>query len=153
MTKIKIFDIALRVHNTTKKDFSETTGIPYDTVLGWKRTGNIPDYAFMLLKKIAIDRKKPPISESKRARPVTNHKILKNIEVAFWGKNYDPQDVLNKARRGNKKYLKTILDNLWYKDAVQAIGPRNIVKNIEKIKEEMPKDAYDTYIDIARRNL
>jgi len=153
MTKIKIFDVALRVHNITKKDFSKTTGIPYDTVLGWKRTGNIPDYAFMLLKKIAIDRKKLPIPGSKRARPVTNQKILKNIEVAFWGKNYNPQDVLNKARRGNKKYLKIILDNLWYKDAVKAIGPRNIVKNIEKIQEEMPKDVYDTYIDIARRNL
>ena len=145
--------MALRVHNITKKDFAETTGISYDTVLGWKRTGNIPDYAFMLLKKIATDKKRQLAPIKRRVRPVTNQKILKNIEVAFWGKNYDPQDVLNKARRGNKKYLKTILDNLWYKDAVRAIGPRNIVNNIEKIKDEMTKDTYDAYIDIARCNI
>lgn len=54
MNKVTIFDKALKYENITKKEFSQKSNIPYNTVAGWKRNGSVPDFAFVLLKKIAF---------------------------------------------------------------------------------------------------
>ena len=54
MNKVAIFDKALKYQNITKKEFAQKSNIPYDTVAGWKRNGSVPDFAFVLLKKIAF---------------------------------------------------------------------------------------------------
>jgi len=54
MNKVAIFDQALKYQNITKKEFAQKSNIPYDTVAGWKRNGSVPDFAFILLKKIAF---------------------------------------------------------------------------------------------------
>jgi predicted transcriptional regulator len=153
MTKAAMFDKALKLHQLTKKEFAGKTNIPYDTVTGWKRSNNVPKYAFMLLKKIANDEKRRPKILVKKIKPEITTKLLKQAEVTFWGKNYDIKDVIKKARRGNQKYLSIILTNMWIKDALKIIGPKAILKHIEQIKDKIPKDSYLAYRYIAKSNL
>ncbi len=151
--KIDIFDNALNIHGLTKKYFAQKTRIPYDTVAGWKRTGNIPEYAFMLLKKLVNDEQLKTKRQKKVITPQINERLIKRVEVAFWGKNYDMIDVVKKARRGNKKYIKTILTNVWVKDALQLLGPKVVLKNLEALRGEIPQNKYDTYQYMARKNI
>jgi len=90
--KAYLFDKALKYHGMTKKEFAEKSEIPYDTVAGWKRSGNVPNYAFVLLKKISFIEN--PRRHQLKLLPVTHieitDKLVKEIQVAFWGKNYEP---------------------------------------------------------------
>ena len=153
MTKIDIFDKALDIHGLTKKYFAHKVHIPYDTVVGWKRIGKIPEYAFMLLKKLVNDEQLKVKKEKRVITPKINERLIKRVEVAFWGKNYDMVDIVKKARRGNKKYFKIILTNIWIKDALQLLGPKAVLKNLEAVKGEIPQNKYDTYLYIARKNI
>jgi hypothetical protein len=121
--------------------------------VGWKRSNNVPKYAFMLLKKIINDEHRRPRVLTKKIKPEMTDRLLKQAEVAFWGKNYDIKDVIKKARRGNKEYLSIILTNVWIKDAVRLIGPKVILKHIEQIKDKIPQDRYLAYQYITKSNL
>ncbi len=45
----KAFESMLSAKGISKKAFSEYSGIPYYTVAGWKKSGQVPAYAMVLL--------------------------------------------------------------------------------------------------------
>jgi len=56
MTTMKInnknFEVLLKAKGISKKAFSTYSGIPYYTVAGWKKSGQVPTYAMVLLRHI-----------------------------------------------------------------------------------------------------
>ncbi len=45
-----IFETLLKKNNFKKKEFSDYSKIPYDTVVGWKKKEYVPPYAIAILK-------------------------------------------------------------------------------------------------------
>ena len=48
----KAFETLLKVKGISKKAFSAYSGIPYYTVAGWKKSGEVPNYAMLLLRNM-----------------------------------------------------------------------------------------------------
>jgi len=48
----KAFETLLKVKGISKKAFSTYSGIPYYTVAGWKKSGEVPNYAMILLRNM-----------------------------------------------------------------------------------------------------
>ncbi len=48
----KAFETLLKAKGISKKAFSAYTGIPYYTVAGWKKSGEVPGYAMILLRNM-----------------------------------------------------------------------------------------------------
>ncbi|WP_457595775.1 hypothetical protein [Hydrogenimonas sp.] len=46
------FEHLLKIKGITKKAFSDYSGIPYYTVAGWKKAGEVPVYAMVLLRRM-----------------------------------------------------------------------------------------------------
>ena len=46
------FEDLLKAKRISKKAFSSYTGIPYYTVAGWKKSGEVPNYAMILLRNM-----------------------------------------------------------------------------------------------------
>jgi hypothetical protein len=46
------FEIMLKTKGISKKAFSAYSGIPYYTVAGWKKSGQVPAYAMVLLQQM-----------------------------------------------------------------------------------------------------
>lgn len=144
MQAYEIFNIALKRYETTKKTYAHFAKIPYDTVTGWERAKYVPPYAFELLKKMIFDRKLALQNTHNYKRTRTEKEAgLRQVGVAFWGKNIDPENALTRAKRGNIKYLATILTNVYYKDALVLLGPQFILKHIEKCEGYLPKTKID----------
>jgi len=136
MNKVKLFDNALKYHNITKKEFAQKSNIPYDTVAGWKRNGNVPDFAFVLLKKIAFTDN--PRRHQLRLQPTTvplTDKLIKEIQVAFWGKNYEVSYILKEVRKGNARFVKPFFENIFYGDILKILPVKAIEKILPVIKE------------------
>jgi hypothetical protein len=49
-TEHKNFEALLKAKGISKKAFSAYSGIPYYTVAGWKKSGQVPTYAMVLLQ-------------------------------------------------------------------------------------------------------
>jgi len=49
-TEHKNFEALLKAKGISKKAFSSYSGIPYYTVAGWKKSGQVPTYAMILLQ-------------------------------------------------------------------------------------------------------
>ena len=136
MNKQKLFDQALKYHNITKKEFAQKSNIAYDTVTGWKRNGSVPDFAFVLLKKIAF-------TENPRRHQITlkpipiklTDKLTKEIQVAFWGKNYEVSYILKEVRKGNATFVKPFFENLFYGDILKILPTKAIEKLLPTIDE------------------
>ena len=47
-----VFETLLKVKGISKKAFARYSGIPYDTVAGWKKSGYVPQYAIVLLHQM-----------------------------------------------------------------------------------------------------
>ena len=132
-----LFDKALKYHGMTKKEFANKSEIPYDTVTGWKRSGNVPKYAFILLKKISF------IEDPRRHRfalhPAKHTKItdrlIKEIQVAFWGKNYEPVYILKEVKKGNPAFVKPFFENLFYGDILKLLPTKTIEKLLPTIDD------------------
>ena len=62
-----LFEQMLTNSNISKKEFSNYSKIPYNTVLGWKKRNQIPAYAIVLLKDMNY-RKKLDIEISNKLR-------------------------------------------------------------------------------------
>ncbi|HFU74742.1 MAG TPA: hypothetical protein ENK66_00700 [Arcobacter sp.] len=136
MNKVKLFDNALKYQNITKKEFAQKSNIPYDTVAGWKRNGNVPDFAFVLLKKIAFTEN--PRRHQLKLQPTTvklTDKLKKEIQVAFWGKNYEVNYILKEVRKGNPKFVKPFFENIFYGDILKILPIKAIEKILPVIKE------------------
>ncbi len=52
----KEFETLLKAKGIRKKAFSTYSGIPYDTVAGWKKSGRVPPYAMVLLVQMPSGR-------------------------------------------------------------------------------------------------
>ncbi len=51
-TDHKAFEALLKAKGVSKKAFSAYSGIPYYTVAGWKKSGQVPRYAMVLLAQM-----------------------------------------------------------------------------------------------------
>jgi len=149
-----IFEVALKYFKYSKKEFAKKTNIPYREVLGWKKTGYVPESAFVLLKKLAKAGNHTPKHEPKfeKIKMQITNELIKDVQVAFWGQNIDAIDVIKKARKGDQKYLTTIVNNIWTKDVIRLIGAKNILKHL-KYNDKMDKRAADAVICVAKYNV
>ena len=135
MNKSSFFDRALKYQNITKKEFAQKSNIPYDTVAGWKRNGSVPDFAFVLLKKIAFGEN--PRRHQLRFEPTPIHlteELKKEINVAFWGKDYEVSYILKEVRKGNPKFIKPFFENLFYGDILKILPPKAIEKLLPSLE-------------------
>jgi len=136
MNKVAIFDRALKYHNISKKEFAQKSNIPYNTVVGWKRNGSVPDFAFVLLKKIAFTEN--PRRHQLKLKPIPiklTKELKKEIQVAFWGKDYEVSYILKEVRKGNAKFVKPFFENLFYRDILKILP----IKAIEKLLPTIDK--------------
>jgi len=123
MNKVAIFDRALKYHNISKKEFAQKSNIPY-------RNGSVPDFAFVLLKKIAFTEN--PRRHQLKLKPIPiklTKELKKEIQVAFWGKDYEVSYILKEVRKGNAKFVKPFFENLFYGDILKILS----IKAIEKL--------------------
>jgi len=66
MTTMKIehknFEVLLEAKGISKKTFSAYSGIPYSTVAGWKKSGQVPTYAMKLLEHMPSAKEKVTVN-------------------------------------------------------------------------------------------
>ena len=62
-TEHKNFEALLKAKGISKKAFSSYSGIPYYTVAGWKKSGQVPTYAMVLLGHIPSAKEKVSAGE------------------------------------------------------------------------------------------
>ena len=136
-TRAQHFDKALKYYGLNKRDFAEKSKIPYDTVAGWKRSGNVPEYAFVLLKQlIFLENHRTNFTKVKSIKTVSmDTRLAKEIQVAFWGKNYEPFYVLKEVKSAKTKFVKPFFENLYYKDILKLLSIKNIEKLLPTLKE------------------
>ena len=140
MNKVLMFDQALKYHNITKKEFAQKSNIPYNTVAGWKRNGFVPNFAFVLLKKIAFTEN--PRRHQQRLNPTPiklTEALEKEIQVAFWGKDYEVSYILKEVRKGNAIFVKPFFENIFYGDVLKILPTKAIEKllpTIDKLFKE-----------------
>ena len=130
MNRVDFFDKALKYHKMNKKEFAQKSAIPYDTVAGWKRNGSVPNFAFVLLKKIAFTQN--PRQHQLKLEPKAvklTEALKKEIQVAFWGKNYEVNYILKEVRKGNVAFVKPFFENVFYGDILKILP----IKAIEKL--------------------
>ena len=136
MNKVLIFDKALKYQNITKKEFAQKSNIPYNTVAGWKRNGSVPDFAFVLLKKIAFTENPRRHQYTLKSTAIKlTEKLEKEIQVAFWGKDYEVSYILKEVRKGNPKFVKPFFENLFYGDVLKVLPTKAIEKLLPTIKQ------------------
>lgn len=141
MNKAVIFDQALKYHHITKKEFAKKSNIPYDTVAGWKRNGSVPDFAFVLLKKIAFSENPKRHQQILKPTPIKLTEALKKeIQVAFWGKDYEVSYILKEVRRGNIRFVKPFFENLFYGDILKILPIKAIEKLLPTIEKKFKKE-------------
>ena len=131
--KALLFDKALQYHHLTKKEFAKKSGIPYDTVAGWKKRGEVPKYAVVLLKKIVQELQMGYIVHDNRigtlvGRKTIDPKLAKRIEAAFWGKDIEYNEIIRRVRKGNPAFVKPFFENLYFKDVIAVLGQKMIGK-------------------------
>ncbi len=62
-TEHKHFEALLKAKGISKKAFSVYSGIPYYTVAGWKKSGQAPTYAMILLRSMPSSKEQVSASE------------------------------------------------------------------------------------------
>ena len=136
MNKVAIFDQALKYQNISKKEFAQKSNIPYNTVAGWKRNASVPDFAFVLLKKIAFT--EHPRRHQLKLQPTPiqlTEALKKEVQVAFWGKDYEVSYILKEVRRGNYTFVKPFFENVFYGDILKILPIKAIEKLLPTIDE------------------
>ncbi len=152
-TKAYHFDQALKYQGLNKREFANKSKIPYDTVAGWKRSGNVPDYAFVLLKQLAFVHN--PSAHRKQLTPVKRitmtDRLAKEIQVAFWGKNYDPAYILKEVKRGNERFIKPFFENMYYKEILKLLTIKNIEKLLPVLKKLFKEETVLFWENVVRK--
>ncbi|MAD43261.1 MAG: hypothetical protein CL623_12845 [Arcobacter sp.] len=126
-----IFEKVLINNNISKKEFSEYSKIPYDTVAGWKKRNHVPAYAMVILKDMNY-RKKLDLDAENDLRKnniiiaTTNYSLTRNeekrLKSVFWGTNYTTNDIIDGIKGKNQKMMKRIEENLPFNMQRQIIG-------------------------------
>ncbi len=130
------FDKAIKYYGLNKKEFAKKCKIPYNTVVGWKRAGYVPEYAFVLLKQLAFLENLTTVKIKPFEKTVLTPKLEREIQVAFWGKSYDVSYVLKEVKNANVKFVKPFFENLYYKDILKLLN----IKQIEKLLPLLEKE-------------
>ncbi len=132
------FDKALKYYGLNKKEFAQKCKIPYDTVAGWKRSGHVPEYAFVLLKQFAFLENSIPLKEKVKPpnKVALTSRLKREIQVAFWGQAYEPNYVLKEVKRANAKFVKPFFENIYYKDILKLLTIKQIKKLLPVLKRE-----------------
>ena len=117
----KVFVDMLKAKGITQKAFADYAKIPYDTVTGWKKRGVVPPYAMVIARDMAyrLELDKNAQQKLKRQNKRKNYRIIglnekeqKQIESAFWGKNYSAAEIIIKAKNQNEDVIKQLKENL-----------------------------------------
>lgn len=126
-----IFEKLLINNNISKKEFSEYSKIPYDTVTGWKKRNHVPPYAIVILKDMNY-RKKLDLETSNDLRrndatlSKSNYSLSKNeekrLKSIFWGTNYTTNDIIKGIQEKNQKIIKRFEDNLPFNMQRQIVS-------------------------------
>ena len=75
--------------------------------------GNNFSIAFVLLKKIACTENPRRHQYKLKPTPIKlTEKLEKEIQVAFWGKDYEVSYILKEVRKGNAKFVKPFFGNV-----------------------------------------
>lgn len=126
-----IFEKLLINSNISKKDFSEYSKIPYDTVVGWKKRNHVPAYAMVILKDLNYRKKldlkaSQDLRKNSRVTSRNNHSLTRNeekrLKSVFWGTNYTTNDIIHGIKEKNQKILKRIEENLPFSMQRQIVG-------------------------------
>ncbi|WP_353662634.1 hypothetical protein [Hydrogenimonas sp. SS33] len=116
-----LFIHTLKAHGITQKAFAEYAKIPYDTVTGWKKKGKVPAYAMVIAKDMAyrmrLDEQTRKTLQRRHKR--SNLEVIgldkteqKRIEAAFWGTNYTAGEIIENAKKGDKRFMQRLKENL-----------------------------------------
>ena len=127
----KVFEKLLIKNNISKKEFSEYSKIPYDTVVGWKKRNNVPPYAMVILKdmnyrkkldlEVSNDLRKKFTTTSKNNYSLTRNEE-KRLKSVFWGTNYTTNDIVKGIKEKNQKIIKRLEENLPFTMQRQIVG-------------------------------
>ena len=127
----KVFEKLLIKNNISKKEFSEYSKIPYDTVVGWKKRNNVPPYAMVILKdmnyrkkldlEVSNDLRKKFTTTSKNNYSLTRNEE-KRLKSVFWGTNYTTNDIVKGIKDKNQKIIKRLEENLPFTMQRQIVG-------------------------------
>ncbi len=135
------FNKALKYHKITKKEFATNAKISYDTIEEWEKNENVPSYIFILLKKIAFS--KNPRQHQLKLKAEKNleitRKLKKEIEVAFWGKDYEIGYILKEVREGNHTFVKPFFENIFHSDILKVLSIWDIEKILPIIEQIFKK--------------
>ncbi|MGB7403729.1 MAG: hypothetical protein WA916_14230 [Arcobacter sp.] len=116
-----IFEKILINNHISKKDFSEYSKIPYDTVVGWKKRNYVPPYAMVILKDMNYRRKldldvvqdlRKNFEKSNNVEYLLTKNEEKRLKSVFWGTNYTTSDIVKGIKENNQKILKRLEENL-----------------------------------------
>lgn len=127
----KVFEKLLINNNISKKEFSEYSKIPYDTVVGWKKRNHVPPYAMVILKdmnyrkkldlEVSNDLRKKFTTTSKNNYSLTRNEE-KRLKSVFWGTNYTTNDIVKGIKEKNQKIIKRLEENLPFTMQRQIVG-------------------------------
>lgn len=127
----KVFEKLLINNNISKKEFSEYSKIPYDTVVGWKKRNHVPPYAMVILKdmnyrkkldlEVSNDLRKKFTTTSKNNYSLTRNEE-KRLKSVFWGTNYTTNDIVKGIKGKNQKIIKRLEENLPFTMQRQIVG-------------------------------
>lgn len=142
---IEVFDRLLDNYGLKKTVFAEKARIAYPTVAGWSNSGKVPLYAFELAKSVIrqLGLKKDVYKANIKNRRYVEinlydeQAMLKKVEVAFWGKNVNPQIAIEKAKEGNEKYCVQIMKNLYHKEATRLLGAKRVKAIATKCEKDL----------------
>lgn len=116
-----IFETLLKKNNFKKKEFSDYSKIPYDTVVGWKKKEYVPPYAMVILKDMIYRKKLDEETEKllkRNLQPMVNqnHNLTKTeenrLKSLFCGTNFTIDDILKGIKDKNKKVMKKLEENI-----------------------------------------
>lgn len=142
---VEVFDRLLDNYGLKKTVFAEKARIAYPTVAGWSNSGKVPLYAFELAKNVI---RQLGLKKDVYKANITNRRyveinlydeqaIIKKVEVAFWGKNVDPQIAIEKAKDGDAKCCVQIMKNLYHKEATRLLGTKRVKAIAKKYERDL----------------
>ena len=121
------FEQLLRMKGLSKKEFARYASIPYYTVTGWKKKGEVPVYALVILKQISC--RKKTVTATDLIRAGLPRAIL-------WNNQSDkeiPIDIFIVSTL-QKAYNDFVIDTL-----IEYFGKESILMALLKHKEHISK--------------
>jgi hypothetical protein len=138
------FEALLRLKGLSKKAFAEYAGIPYFTVAGWKKKGEVPAYAMVILNQM------PTAKKSVTAADLINAGLPRAV---LWNNQSDkevPVDIFIVSTL-QKAYNDFVIDKLaeyFGKESVLAALLRHkdriserLVDRVTEYLQELPRSA------------